>query len=250
MNDYLLIDNYNNSKLIKMNFSNFSKNCILWNYNRKINDTKINELYDILINNNYKYPWTIHAILDKKNQIQIIDGQHRYTAILNYINNFYQYKECNHLYIWIWIYELDDENEIINLFKNINNNMPIDINELPDIKIFNLIKIIKDDPILKNGIGIKPNTHICHSPFLHEKELNLLLLKYNKYISNISNEEFLFKLKEMNNLIRYKSIDELYGNKKINFNVIDKSLNLNFFLGLKDSKYNPDKWIKLLLGID
>lgn len=249
MDDIYIIDTYNKSKLIKINFNSFIKNTRLWNYNRNIKEYKVNELYNLLINNKYDYPWIVHAILDKKtNNIEIIDGQHRYTAIEQY--NILNNNKSNELFVWMWIYEFndisgDDTEDIITLFKNINNNMPIDILELPDNKIANLIKLIKKDNVLKEGIGINIKTNSCHSPYLHEKELNILLLKYNSILSKISNEELLDKLKKYNEYIGTKTIDDIYKNaNELNIKVYNTAKNIKFYLGLKNSNYGPDKWIR------
>lgn len=256
-NDYIILTNFNdNIKLVKISFNYFINNYYSNLYfNRKINDNKVNELYYILTNNEYILPWTCHSLYDiKNNKKQILDGQHRYEAINKYRDI---YKNINNnLFIYMWEYDIDDINNInsnkyvLELFKKLNNNSPLNDDDIPKNKIVEVLFKLKQNITLKNGIGIDDKFKSCHSPKIHEKELFELLNKHEYLFKSLSVDEIINNIIIINEKLKNLTPIELYKNKSFlslkEKKILEKANIYNFYLGIKDSYYPPSFWIKYI----
>jgi len=254
MSNKILLDNYSNSiKFFKINFKEFASNYYsnLF-FNRSINENKVKELYDILIYDDIEnLAWVCHSIYDlKSNRRQIIDGQHRHEAVLRLV----EFNDINK-YLYMIEYEIDDINNkesnliALNLFKKLNNNTPLNEEDIPKNKIVELMILIKKRYEIKNGIGIDNKTKSCYSPKIHEKELFELLNKHEYLFKSLDILEIINNICEINKIISNKSIEDLFENKKITqkeIKIIEKAKTLNFYLGIKDSSYSPNYWIKYI----
>ena len=257
MNDNELDIFNDNIKLFKINFKNFAENYYSNLYfNRKINEEKVDELYEILANNNYQIPWTCHSINDIKNKKkQVIDGQHRHEAIIKYLDN---YKICENSYLYMWEYTIDDINKpncnkyAVDLFTKLNNNSPLTDEDIPKNKIVEVLVQLKKDKNLKAGIGIDDKHKSCNSPKIHEKELFELLNKHEYLFSSITVETIIMNINQINTIISQLPIKTLYSNKTNlttkEHKTKEKAKTLDFYLGIKDSAYPPAYWIKYLIN--
>lgn len=256
MANKILIDKFSNSiNLYKINFIEFTKSYHSNLYfNRSINQLKVNELYDILIYDNYENSaWICHSIYDlKSNKRQIMDGQHRHEAVIKFIENNDDYDDK---YLYMIEYEIDDINEkesnlkALNLFKKLNNNSPLNPEDMPKNKIVELIILLKKRFEIRNGIGIDNKTNSCYSPKIHEKELFELLNKHEYLLKSCTIPEIIDNICEINKKISNKTLEELFENKKITqkeIKIIEKAKILNFYLGIKDCSYSPNYWIKYI----
>jgi len=252
---YNLIDVFNDkTKLYKVDFRVFDKryNSNLF-FNRNLNQNKISELLDVL-KESYNIVWTCHSLFDlKSNKKFILDGQHRHAAICEYnkLNIDFQ----NIKYIYMWEYEINDiYNDNINkfavdLFKKLNNNTPLSIDDIPKHKAIELLAILKTHKLLKNGISFDERHKTCHSPKIHEKELFELLNKHLYLYESINNDIIVENLCKINHYLSQKSSNELYKNKKITEKeqkIIYKAHEYVFYLGIKDCFYCPKYWIKYI----
>ena len=255
-----ILDNFNeNIKLLKITFKDFAENYYSNLYfNRKINEDKVAELYEILANNKYQIPWTCHSINDiKNNKKQLIDGQHRHEAIIKYLDKSESSKSHKNNYIYMWEYVIDDINNhnsnkyALDLFKKLNNNSPLTEDDMPKNKIVEVLIQLKKDKNLKAGIGIDNKHKSCNSPKIHEKELFELLNKHEYLFSSISVETIISNINQINTIISLLPIETLYKNKKAitdkEQKTKEKANTLDFYLGIKDSAIPPAYWIKYLI---
>ena len=247
-----------NIRLIKVNYrwlNHYTKN---WLYNRSISSVKVDELYEEIKTNFNKICWTLHAFFNKSNNdVIILDGQHRREAIKKYLE-LNDHDLSNEDDILIWLYDVEDEetNEeyLIDLFIKLNNNEPIDRGILPSKRKINLFNLIINEPCFKKGIRPSETTNEARSPYISKKQVkNIIDLIINKY-PQLTNEEILIKMKEMNkrisNMATIENIEEQLFKRKLNKKekeIIDECFEIKFYLNIKNSIYDNFKWIDELI---
>jgi hypothetical protein len=257
-----IIDKCNDTTyLVKLHFRDLVKYTSPWKYNRTISEEKSNELLESL-KDPYNIPWVLHAICEIKKKdddeyqnIFILDGQHRYCSIREYIINFDNDMTCDR-HVWVWIYEFSDIDtknlaKVITLFKKINNNNPINENEVPDIYIIDLINHISKNPLLKNGIGTKKINNTCQVPCIHQKELNAVFNDNKTILCTMTYDMILENLLRINNILSLKKYEDLFGKDKTQKKKYEKATELKFYLNLgKKSKYPIEMLLKYINRID
>jgi hypothetical protein len=240
------------SYLIKIDFINLLKISNSWYGNRRINNAKVNELYESITDDNY-YIWTLVAVKElASNELYIIDGQHRCEAIRQKMLNeptFDNYVYCN-----VYTVEtINDSDFIIDLFKKINNNILLNPWDMPVIRITKIVETVVKDPILKKGIETSPKHQKANQPRFHQKQLNAFLNKHSSYIEDMGADEIIHNLKIINTKLSKMSFQEIFKFHLTlpNENAHNKAKELNFFIGLTGSfDYNPIKWIKHIKNPD
>lgn len=250
-NDFTLLDKKDDkTRLIKMSFRDVIKYTTSWCFNRAINQEKVDELYNTLLED-YSIPWTLHAIYDDiiedGKKIRILDGQHRIKAIESYITIDKTDRD-----VWIWLYDVKysetlNSSYVINLFRKINNNRHFSEDELPNVFVSELVNLMCENNILKKGIGIKDANNVCYVPCIHKKELNTIFNQYKKLLRENKFETIIENMCKINQIIGLQTYQDLYGNNNTSKKQHDKAVSLNFFLNLgKKSKYPIDIWIKFI----
>ena len=243
-----------NIRLIKVSYRwliHYTKN---WLYNRSISDIKVNELYEEIKTNSNKICWTLHAFFNKSNNdVIILDGQHRREVIKKFLE-LNDHNMSNEDEILIWLYDIDDEetNEeyLIDLFIKLNNNEPIERGILPSKRKISLFNLIITDSCFKKGIRYSENTNEARSPYISKKQVkNIIDIIINKF-PQLTNEEILIKMKEMNkkisNMAIIENIEEQLFKRKLNKKekeIIDECFEIKFYLNIKNSIYDNLKWI-------
>jgi len=259
----ILYEKNDKTQLIKLTFRqlmNFTSN---WIYNRTIDYNKVNELLKELEKSTdyYKVGWILHAFKDKStNSIKLLDGQHRREAIKLYIEKYdVNMDDNNEIIMWLYTFEneIDNEIEIIELFKLINNNKPFDENELPSKRKIELIKLLKSHSKLKNGIKCDPRRNTAHSPYIHIKEFKGIIDKILQKYDYLTNEEIINRLQYINHKISLLTTEEkwknLFGKREMTdkrLEIIDKCHIIGFYLHIKDSIYDYNEWIKYFNDTD
>jgi len=244
--DYTILhESSKNSYLIKINFTNLLKISNSWYGNRKINNAKVNELYESMTDDNY-YIWTLVAVKElTSNELYIIDGQHRCEAIRQKItiNPLYD----NYVYCNVYtIPSINDTDFIVDLFKKINNNILLNPWDMPVIRITKIVETIVKDAVLKKGIETSPKHQKANQPRFHQKQLNAFLNKNSLNIEDMDAPEIIHNLKIINNTLAKMTFADIFTKFQTmpNENAYNKAKELNFFLGLTGSfKFNPSKWI-------
>lgn len=249
-----------NTYMIKLSFRELIPYTMNWCFNRKINNDKVLELYESLCTA-YTIPYILHAVYDEKAsnpiaKILILDGQHRKEAAKMYIEKNDVHMTCDY-HVWICIYQINNAetnntNQVIDLFRKINNNRIFDDNELPDTFIIDLVKDVCNIPAFHRNKVIKTqdSTNTSHSPYIHKKELNTLF-NLNKDIIKDGNKtipELLENIQQINHKISLMKYEELYtaAHRRTETSRYQKAVTKSFFLNLKNSKYTPDVWIKYI----
>lgn len=248
-----------NSFIIHMTFPEVLVYSTSWCFNRKINNDKVQEIYDSL-QSGYQIPFILHAVYDEKHanpiaKILILDGQHRVEAIRRYIANDIG-GTCSYK-VWICIYKINNAetsntSSVVDIFKKINNNRMFSNDELPDTFIMDLINTLCEVALFKKNkvIGMNVNAHSCHSPCIHKKELNTLFNQHKDYIrsTDLSITELVKNILIINHKLSMKSFEQLYlpkyRNSDIDKKKYQKAVSIKFFLNLKNSQFSPDVWIK------
>ena len=234
-----LLDDTDNSMLIKIDYVSLIRYIKHWSYNRQINEDVVNELYDSIVENN-KIVWTLTAIKERsKNNLYLIDGQHRFEAIKKRMIEDNNLQFNSNLYINIYLVDNkeNDSQYIIDLFNKINKNTPLGENDYPDNSIINIIQKMINDPVLKRGIKIDEKRHSAHQPYIHKKTLNEIFQKNKEIIKTIDADLIINNLKIINNRLRLKSFEDIYLNDNTtNRNKWESAKKIEFFLGLKECK--------------
>jgi hypothetical protein len=255
IDEKLMIDKYNdNIKLYKHSFRDIITYSESWPHNRKIDDNKVNELYQALIEDNgSKIPWILHGIYDKKldiNKVYILDGQHKIKSIKKYIEENDIEMKCNKK-IWIWIYTIDNSTSInsnisLDLFKKINNNRIFEEDEIPDTFVIDIIKEMKEHSILK--VGLSENK--CYTPKLHIHLLNEKLLHHKEEFRHLSVKDIVKNIVTINHKISMKTYNEIYGKNQKHRTKYNKANKIKFYLNLTDSYRTIDVWIKYIAKVE
>ena len=257
---YILHKINKNQCLIKLTVKEFAKFCEPWMYNRKINPEKVKELKEQFKVFDFKTSpvWNVSLVFDKYTHkpndnipkyIKILDGQHRWQSVKDLIYNCeidINYELYGTCYI---IDYCEDKNTHITteLFKKINNNTPLSINDIPDSRIQELVEKIIEDKELnpnKDGIIVRKNQSTCQEPRIHKKELFNIINPYSKSFSHLSQDEIIVNLRLIKNRIMLKEFKDIYHKCDKNLERYNKAEELDFWLGLKSSKkYSPEQWV-------
>lgn len=235
---YNKIDENENSCLYKIDFRTLISNIGHWSYNRPLKKEIINIFYENITKNNIS--WILSAIKEKdKDNIYLIDGQHRLEAIKKIIQEDDGMKINKYVYVNIYYVDnIDEDFDYINeLFIKINSNTPLEKIDFPSSFTAKLIKEIIKDPVLSKGISTNPKTHSAHQPYIHKKTLNEILNISHSIIKDIDINIIINNLKFANNRLSIMSFDKIYFNAnktesdKNNWN---KAKEIGFFFGLKN----------------
>jgi hypothetical protein len=262
--DNIIDKKSNDVFLVKLKFRDFLAYTNYWCFNRKICQDKVEELYNSLCQD-YDIPFTLHAVYDEKHmdpvrKLLILDGQHRREAIYKYIEMHDKNWTCDYN-VWIWVHKISDAethntSHVLELFKKINNNRVFEEDELPDTFIIDLVQQLCDVPLFKRKkvIGTNNLTNSCHAPCIHKKELNVLFSAHRELLktSNKTVTELVENIQRINHKISLKQFDELYyaSHRMQEKTRYHKAVDKGFFLNLKNSKFSPEIWIKLVCNPD
>jgi hypothetical protein len=257
---YIVYKINDNQCLIKLNAKEFAIECDPWVYNRKINPEKVEELKEQfkVFDKKTSPIWTVSLVFDKytpkpkdstKKYLKILDGQHRWQAVIDLLFN----NEMDPNYeIFATCYIIDycdnkNTNITTELFKKINNNTPLSMDDIPDTRIQELVdKIIQDKELNPNKEGIKVgNTqNTAREPAIHKKELFNILNVHSKSFSHLSQDEIIVNLRLIKNRIMLKDLKDIYHKSERNEERYIKAKSVDFWLGLKSSKkFSPEQWV-------
>ncbi|MEM3858623.1 MAG: DUF262 domain-containing protein [Candidatus Micrarchaeaceae archaeon] len=221
------------AKLVKLPFE-------IPNYQRGINEDKVEEIYNFLINDTNKIIGTF-TVCKFNGKYHLIDGQHRYKAVKKYMENIGSAFEVNVLYC-----NVNSEKEIWNTFQNLNKCEPMPShnidNNIDKYREYKLLLINNNFPI-KNVILGKINRDT--RPVLSTDQFVEAIYKRFEFVSTEKFKDFILKLNdEIKNKI--DNNDEIFIKKyKISNSMIDKAKNLNNYIGLI-SHMDYDKLMKNL----
>lgn len=249
------------TRLVKMTYRNLMNKTTIWRYNRSIDENRVNSIYENIKESN-PIGWTLEAFLDKsitsddKNNITIINGQHRVEAIRKFLAEHDNYMYCDRE-VLVWIYDIENEEEneeeIIELFKKVNSSIQLNEFELPSRKKIELCNQLLTHCILKEGIKTDTKTNSSHPPYIHIKQFKSILDEIIKNNPDMSNVEIIDNMVKINNRIscicNETSFEKLFGRKQMNddkLKSINKANQIRFYLNIKDCIYSKDKWFNYI----
>lgn len=246
--------------LLKFSVKEFVMESEPWVYNRKIDDNKVKELREqVKVFDNETSPvWTVSIVFDKyahtkKDEIpkylKILDGQHRWKVLEEMIENG-EIDENNEIYATCYCIDYcEGKNKHITteLFKKINNNTPLCIDDIPNTRIQEIVDRIIEDNVLnpkKEGIKVGIANMKAHEPAIHKKELYNILNPHAKNFSNLSIDEVIVNIRLIRNKIMMAGYEKIYHKCKTHAKHFEKAKSIDFWLGLKSSKkYCPEQWV-------
>jgi len=257
---YIVYKINDNQCLIKLNAKEFAVECDPWVYNRNIYPEKVEELKEQfkVFDKKTSPIWTVSLVFDKytpkpkdstKKYLKILDGQHRWQAVIELLFNNQIDPNYEIFATCYFIDYCDNKNTNITteLFKKINNNTPLSMDDIPDTRIQELVdKIILDKELNPNKEGIKVgNTqNTAREPAIHKKELFNILNVHSKSFSHLSQDEIIVNLRLIKNRIMLKDLKDIYHKSERNEERYIKAKSVDFWLGLKSSKkFSPEQWV-------
>ena len=255
-----------NKYLLKFSVKEFVLESVPWDYNRNIDDEKVNELREqVKVFDNKTSPvWTVSIIFDKYTHkkkdeppkyLKILDGQHRWKVLDIMIRNseIDENKEIYAMCYCIDYCEGKNRNIATELFKKINNNTPLCLEDIPDTRIQEIVDRIIADEVLnpkKEGIKVGNYQSTAHEPAIHKKELFNILNTHSKNFSHLSIDEVIVNIRLIRNKIMMAGYEKIYHKSEKHLNYFQKAKSTDFWLGLKSSKpkkntcgYSPEQWV-------
>jgi hypothetical protein len=255
-----------NKYLLKFSVKEFVMESEPWDYNRKIDDEKVKELKEQVKVFDVKTSpvWTVSLIFDKYTHVKkdeiptylkILDGQHRWKVLDELISDgeIDENKEIFAICYCIDYCEGKNRNIATELFKKINNNTPLCIDDIPDTRIQEIIDKIIEDEVLnpkKEGIKVGNGQMTANEPAIHKKELFNILNTHSKNFSHLSQDEVIVNIRLIRNKIMMAGYDKIYNKCPKHANYFEKAKGTDFWLGLKSSKpkkqtcgYSPEQWV-------
>tara|TARA_B110000483_G_scaffold202799_1_gene244661 strand:- start:32 stop:949 length:918 start_codon:yes stop_codon:yes gene_type:complete len=252
--------------LLKFSVKEFVMESEPWDYNRKIDDEKVKEIKEqVKVFDNETSPvWTVSLIFDKYTHVKkdelpkylkILDGQHRWKVLCEMITSgeIDENKEIYAMCYCIDYCEGKNRNIATELFKKINNNTPLCIDDIPDTRVQEIIdRIIADEVLNPKKEGIKEgNANMkAHEPAIHKKELFNILNTHAKNFSHLSIDEVIVNIRLIRNKIMMAGYEKIYNKCEKHANYFEKAKSTDFWLGLKSSKpkkqtrgYSPEHWV-------
>lgn len=210
------------TKYVKMTPETLFNHVRLWSFNRNLDQSRIEELYQAMINKEYLHtPLTLTESGDK---IYLIDGQHRYHAM----QKWYETNPANVPPIIVLVHHsLDGDNNINELFKCVNNTFPLAPTELPSDQLMNLTNAIVE--LWPTCIRDKDTKR----PYITKSSVKLAL--YQLIIDPIDISAFCKAVIQVNELYKEKCNTETLA--PTTHKIIT---NKNFYLGIGKTK----TWVK------
>jgi len=205
-----------------------------WAYNRHLDYLRVKQLEKGILESQYVHG--IFTIARKEDKMYIIDGQHRHRALQNLYENKDNISVAD-IPIIISIYDLNNDAEIVELFKKVNNTKPLDPKETPDAVIINVVNELgKQYP---KAIHFDRNKTVY--PYILAKELQEKIRTIN--IENITTDMLLKEIRKLN--FKWSTISPTkIPNVKtpLTQGAVNKARTSGFYLGL-DTKFS---WVEAL----
>jgi len=218
-----------------------------WELNRHIDQKEVNELKEVFINDirELGYPRLFDPIhlchfLDEKEEhvYEIIDGQHRYKALLEIHED--QDLNFDNFDIYVEIHEVNNEKEKMNLFDKINRRKQINRKDLINYKIPSFIDQFEQNWLKK----YKTKIYGKNRPFIDRSLLEKKLKSQSERLEKYNVEELIGIFAQLNKDISKNPKANQFGkSSRPSPGTFYKAKEKNFYLGLDK---NLD-WIEKIL---
>lgn len=221
-----IIDNTNEySKVYIVDAYKFVKYIHNWEYNRKLNDNHVNDLYNDQLHNvingvikpYFFGNFIVGCYKNNDNNIyRLIDGQHRIACILKLQEN-----NIPSFNIRVEIITVNNEIKLVSLFKMINKSLPIKLSDFPEAKLLETISHIKklypqyfsksDYPVLPNiNEKILLNELTKHKIFDTYPITPIELVNIIRKINTVKSNEYKNKFKVKNSNKEFNKMKKIY----------------------------------------
>jgi hypothetical protein len=226
--------------LYKISVSQLCKIAYHHPFNRKLNKTHIEEIKNGIIQDEMLTS-TIKLIVDKNDDVYLLDGHHRYNALLSLSKKS---KDAFQMDLYIEVYnvsEHDDEN-VVELFKKANNIKKMSLDDSPIIAISEALKkcvnkykdMFKDKQDDKSVYRPRVNRNIVYNGIRDSK----IVSKYN-----LTSTEIFNIIVYINNILAKKP--KSFFGSDVKATHYEKAKTNDFYLGLK-KKNDVYEWLNCL----
>lgn len=225
----LLYTKKNNTKIYASSCRQLFPNLTPWDFNRPIDDKHKQHLKNIILKTNNIEGY--FDILKCNDKLCIVNGQHRYFAILDIMKENSMFD----IEIFCNVHQVDDfDGEMAtDIFLSTNNTKNVELKYNPDKKLQNTCsRLEKHFPgcITSNKSG-RANMHR-----IDKKEIYNTMQMNEVFISEKYDEKQLFdKIVEKNNELSCKPYSEFFGKSKTEKNrkLWENAIKSGFYIGLK-----------------
>jgi hypothetical protein len=247
MNTVLAVINQNTS-LVKMSLRKLVTTINNWDENRTLDDNKVKEILKGYENKDITLLTSQFRVATYPNGQQIlIDGHHRKEAASEFLLKYPKFDE--NIDIFVIIHDKTNDIDIYDLHIKANLCTPLKEEQKPNSKRSALITAFKNDAILGNGIS-KNRCTKAHQPRMSVNELAELsgeiIIKY----PYLEIEVIIYNIKIINNrlclLFTADNLPILFGSNRIREDIVEKAHKYKFYLNIRDSYFNKDKWIEFI----
>jgi hypothetical protein len=178
-------------------------NLLPYRHQREYNQDHVDVLKKGLIQTGYLYHPIVLIHTPERREISIIDGQHRFKALKSILEASRETEGEMDIQVQIELLECeDDDNKIMNIYKNVNTCQPIDMNKI--VLEQDYVKVIQK---LKTKFGknvINDNVRNAKH-YLIESKLKTELLSHNLLIK-YSEDELIKRIIRMNDDLKEQQI--------------------------------------------
>lgn len=223
----------------------------IWAFNRNLNDEHVQKIYDGLCSQKKPHLMgSVKVVKDDKNNLQVIDGQHRLEALRMFINDYTD----KTISVFVEMYHVSSihSDVVFDLFKIANNNLNVAVEDDVNMMIATLVNRLAEDPELERGI-VDKNDGRVNRPRISKKAL------YEEFKHNLKVDHMKLhvsvlveRIKKINKHIAKMDYLQMFGRKEtsqFNINMRCNAEKYGFFLNMS-GKFTPERWIGMIDTID
>ena len=234
--------------LVKMPLRKLVTTISNWDENRTLDDSKVNEILKGYENKDIALLTSQFRVAIHPNGKRIlIDGHHRKEEASEFLLKYPRFDE--NMDVFVIIHDKTNDIDIYDLHIKANLCTPLKEEQKPNVKRTALITAFKNDSILSNGIS-KNKCMKAHQPRISTNELAELAGKIIIKYPYMETEVIIYNIKIINNhlclLFSSDNLPILFGSNNIRYDIVEKAHKYKFYLNIRDSYYNKDKWIEFI----
>lgn len=233
--------------LVKMPLRTLYQEIGDWSENRVLNEEKVAKITEAYKERDIALITSLFRCASYPDgRYVLLDGHHRKEAAKEFLEEFKEFNE--NLDVFVVIHKKNYNEDIYDLHIKSNLSEPLKDKQIPSYKRAELINVLKNHPIIKNGISKNPNCKKAHQPKISLNELaeiaGEIIIKYPQ----ISPELIAYNIKEINHRLSLLFTRDNLPNitiegRTIKPDIIEKAHTIKFYLNIRDSKFNKDIWI-------
>ena len=219
--------------LYKTDARDFVPEIKIWAQQRPVNKEHVKKLEESVLYEKH-VKGNMKLLRDTNGDCRLIDGQHRYYALKNIMENDSKFN----IPLILEVYETDcfESEKSVKIFKEVNNCLNINLSNLPNIQATNILCSLTER-FPKIFVDVKESRRV-NRPRINKRNFYIKLKEY--FIDSNCNEKDLLKqILEKNKMYGMRGRK---GFKAITNKMYEKSKKSGFYLGL-DKNFN---WMNYL----